>query len=380
MAKSTLVSLFEALTGGEEAGAGAFGFSSAFTLGTGTFPRGILGVCSTGSSTAAGLRGGAGVTAGRAVVVALGGVLGTDASEETWAIASTSSKVMTGASGGIGLAGLRAVFASEVFVHNGRFFVGAGLSSCTGLDSRRVAELVELCAVFCLFAARSTAKSFSFPRSFSWRASYGDLMGTDFPIGPFGVPSSVFSDLWRSCWAFARAVFEDGATCGRATCEGGWKRRGGRRRRALLRLLFEQRRQVGLGDAHRVGHLDHDALVQRQLIALVQLVAVLVVRVAEEVAGLIIDHDPVVEGVELEKAILPLLLLLADVGRVEAAELGDGCGLRGRELRVRCAAEGRRHRCIGRVVFFAQGMGDVARGLHGRGRRPRVPSCMTETR
>lgn len=123
-------------------------------------------------------------------------------------------------------------------------------------------------------------------------------------------------------------------------------------RRGCRGLLLEQRRQVGLGDAYRVGDLDHDALVERQLIALVQLVAVLVVRVAEEVAGVVVDHDAVVEGVELEEAIVPLLLLLAHVGRVEAAELGDGGRLRGGQLgggqlraRVRRAAEGRRHGC-----------------------------------
>src|SRR5690242_14325120 len=137
MAKSTLVSLFEALTAGEDAGAGGLGVSNAFTLGTGTFPRGILGVCSTGFSTAAGLMGGAGVTAGLAVVVTRGGVLGSEASEDTWATASSSSKVRTGTSGGIGLAGLRAVFASDVFAHSDKSLFGAGLSSCTGLDSRR---------------------------------------------------------------------------------------------------------------------------------------------------------------------------------------------------------------------------------------------------
>lgn len=116
------------------------------------------------------------------------------------------------------------------------------------------------------------------------------------------------------------------------------------RRRALLWLLLEQRRQIGLGDSYGIGDLDHDTFVERELIALVQLVAVLVVGVAQEVAGLVVDHDAVVEGVELEVAILPLLLLLAEVGRVEAAELGDGGRLRGGELRVRRAAEGRRHR------------------------------------
>jgi hypothetical protein len=84
MAKSTFVNLFEALTGGDEDGAAILGVSSALTLGTGTFPLGILGVCTTGFPTAAGLTGDADVTAGLAgVSVVLGGVGGIDGSEET---------------------------------------------------------------------------------------------------------------------------------------------------------------------------------------------------------------------------------------------------------------------------------------------------------
>lgn len=167
-AKSTFVNRLAALTGGEDAGAAILGVSSAFTLGTGTLPLGILGVCNAGFFTANGLAGGAGVTAGLSgTLVTEGGVLGIVASEETCEIASSSSKVMTVTPCGIDFVGLRAGFAS-VFSHNGKASLGARLSFCTGLDNRTVANLVELCAVFCLFAALSTAKSFSF--SFSCRA------------------------------------------------------------------------------------------------------------------------------------------------------------------------------------------------------------------
>lgn len=115
----------------------------------------------------------------------------------------------------------------------------------------------------------------------------------------------------------------------RGRLEASWRCTRRRRRGTLPGLLLEQGLEVGLGDSYGIGDLDHDALVESQLVALVQLVAVLVVRVAEEVAGLVVDHDAVVERVELEEAILPLLLLFADVGRVEAAELGDGGCLRG---------------------------------------------------
>lgn len=171
MAKSTFVNRFEALTGGEEGGACTLGVSRAFTLGTGTLPLGILGVCMAGLLATGVLAGGAGVTVGwGAAFVTLGGELGSDMSEEMCAmtlfVSSSGSRLITGAPRGIGFGGIRAFFASELF---GKFFFGAGVSSYTGLDSFRVAELVDLCVVFCLFAARSAAQPFSF--SFSCRAS-----------------------------------------------------------------------------------------------------------------------------------------------------------------------------------------------------------------
>ena len=137
-----------------------------------------------------------------------------------------------------------------------------------------------------------------------------------------------------------------------------------RRRRRLLGLLLEQRRQVGLGRPHGFGDLDHDALVEGELIALVQLVAILIVRVAEEVAPLVVHHDAAVEGVELEVAILPFLLLLADVGRVQATKLCDRCRLRGGQLRMRGAAEGSRHRMCRRALLL--------RDMGGQRRSPSI--------
>lgn len=77
-------------------------------------------------------------------------------------------------------------------------------------------------------------------------------------------------------------------------------------------------------NAHRLRNLDEGAIVQVQLVALMQLVTVFVVGVAEEVAGLVVDHDAIVERVELKKAILPSLLLAADILGEETAELGNG--------------------------------------------------------
>lgn len=121
---------------------------------------------------------------------------GSDGGEDEGSGMSLSSKWMTEAPCGIGRAG-RVGFARGAFAGTDTetLFFGTGLSSGTELDNRRLAVLVEVWFVFCLFAARSTAKSFSFSRSFSRRASYGDTIGTDLPMGPFGVPSSVFNDL-----------------------------------------------------------------------------------------------------------------------------------------------------------------------------------------
>jgi hypothetical protein len=110
---------------------------------------------------------GAGVTAGLDIALGRGGgVPGSDGGEDGGSVTSLSSKWMTEAPCGIGRAG-RVGFARGAFAGTETIFFGTGLSSGTGLDTRRVAELVELCVIFCLFAARSTAKSFSFSRSFS---------------------------------------------------------------------------------------------------------------------------------------------------------------------------------------------------------------------
>jgi hypothetical protein len=139
MAKSTLLNRFEALTGGEEGGGGCLGVSKAFTLGTGTFPRGIfgLGVCTAG----------AGVTGTMGVGPSpTGGVLGSVTSEDACALISDSqSRLMMVAPRGIGLGGFPVAGSVD-----GRVF-----SVPTCLD------FTGLCIVFCRFASLSTAHSFS---------------------------------------------------------------------------------------------------------------------------------------------------------------------------------------------------------------------------
>lgn len=130
----------------------------------------------------------------------------------------------------------------------------------------------------------------------------------------------------------------------------------------LFRLFPKEERQIGLRDAHGLGDLNHDALVEVELIALVKLVGVFVVGVAEEVARLVVHHDAVVEGVEFEIAILPPLLLASDIVGEETAVLGDGRRvLRGGDGGgVRCTSNRGRHhvrRWRRRVVWAAQDMG-----------------------
>jgi len=127
-----------------------------------------------------------------------------------------------------------------------------------------------------------------------------------------------------------------------------------------------------MGYAHGLGDLDERAIVEVEFIPLLQLVAVLVVCIAEEVPCLVVDHDPVVEGVELEIAILPSLLLSLDVLCKEAAKLGNrraglggGNGGDGRGV-LRGAQRGRHHVDI-RERRVVVGVGDMEAGRGGVG-------------
>jgi hypothetical protein len=123
---------------------------------------------------------------------------------------------------------------------------------------------------------------------------------------------------------------------------GGWSLEGpqwsGRRRAGggfhgwFLRLL-QQGRQVGLCDAHGLCNLDQDALIEAELVAFLQLIALLPVGVAYVVPRLVAHHDAAVEAVEFEVAILPPLLLPSDVVCEEASEFCHWSGLRCREGR-----------------------------------------------
>jgi hypothetical protein len=148
-------------------------------------------------------------------------------------------------------------------------------------------------------------------------------------------------------------------------------RGGGSGRGRFSRLLFEELRQICMRDAHSLRDLHQSAIVQGKLVSLLQLVAVFVVRISQEVARLVIHHDPAIEGVELEKSILPPLLLSSDILREETSEFGHRRGiLRGGDggdvrsmLRV---SERSRHRVDTRLVRVAFEVGDMEAGLRRR--------------
>jgi len=200
-AKSTFAMRLEALTGGDEFGAGRFGISTGFGFGSRILARGGgfgvsagTGFCSTlDIITGAKVTGGAGRLALASTTLA--GVLGSVTSEsKTGKWSDSDEMVMALDTGGMRACGLRVVLASAVFAHSGMFLAGGESSPSTGLDAL---QPPGRWATFCLFGDRSSALSFSF--SFSFLSSYGDLIGRAFPAGPFGVPSKVLSDLWRSC-------------------------------------------------------------------------------------------------------------------------------------------------------------------------------------
>jgi hypothetical protein len=193
-ARSIFVMRLEALTGGDELGAGRFGVSAGFGFGSRILARGGFGA-STRAGSCSTLDGitGEEVTFGLGLAsVALAGELGsvTSSDVKTGMWSDSDEMVMALDTGGMRACGLRLFLASAVFAHSGVFLAGGDSSPSTGLEAlhspgRR--------ATFCLFGDRPSASSFSF--SFSFLASYGDFMGCALPTGPFGVPSRVLSDL-----------------------------------------------------------------------------------------------------------------------------------------------------------------------------------------
>jgi hypothetical protein len=96
--------------------------------------------------------------------------------------------------------------------------------------------------------------------------------------------------------------------------------------------LFELS-QVRLRPAHALGNLYKNCIfLQRHFVSLLQILALFPVHVADEVAWYIIYHDTLIERVKSKEAILPALLLAANVVRVEAVEFKDwSCVLAGRD-------------------------------------------------
>lgn len=82
--------------------------------------------------------------------------------------------------------------------------------------------------------------------------------------------------------------------------------------------------QVLLYGAERFLDLDEEG-VELELVAFSDGILAAPVHVSDEVLGLVVDHDALVEGVEAEEAVLPSLALLTLVVREETLELIDCC-------------------------------------------------------
>jgi hypothetical protein len=66
-------------------------------------------------------------------------------------------------------------------------------------------------------------------------------------------------------------------------------------------------------DAHGLGDLYQSTIVQVQFVSLVQLIAVFVIGISEEVARLVVYHNPAIEGMEFQVAILPSFLFPSNI-------------------------------------------------------------------
>lgn len=131
----------DALTGGDDFGAGCLGVSTGFFLGNRILGRGAFGVSgSSGTVTCsantldeiagAGIQGGVGTT-----FTAFAGVLGSVTSDETTAGSGSEEMVIALAGREMAAWGTRAVLASAVLAHNGTRLSGEDSSPWIGLEA-----------------------------------------------------------------------------------------------------------------------------------------------------------------------------------------------------------------------------------------------------
>lgn len=140
-AKSILVKRFEALTGGEEVGAGRWGVSAVFFFGSRTFAGGGLGF-GTGTGTdfasPSGREKAVDVESGRGVMgsIARAGVLGKVTPDEMGGGGSDSKEIVTVFEGcALNPPEVWRAVAFAVLAHKGGGLIGDGSSICTGLEA-----------------------------------------------------------------------------------------------------------------------------------------------------------------------------------------------------------------------------------------------------
>jgi hypothetical protein len=99
----------------------------------------------------------------------------------------------------------------------------------------------------------------------------------------------------------------------------------------LVRSLFlalPQPSKIGFGDTNTISNLHDDTiLLQCHLVAVLERSNFFPVRISDEIARHIVDHDTLVECMKAEEAVLPSLLLPADIMSIEAVEFKYWCGV-----------------------------------------------------
>lgn len=119
-------------------------------------------------------------------------------------------------------------------------------------------------------------------------------------------------------------------------------------------------------DAHSLRYLHHDAAIEVEFLPLSKLMVLFPVSVANSISRLVIYHDPAIEGVKFEVAILPSFLLSLEVVRVKTFEFSDRrCLRRGECGGVRRTSKRSCHRVRGRLWRVICALVGVKRVVEG---------------
>ena len=98
----------------------------------------------------------------------------------------------------------------------------------------------------------------------------------------------------------------------------------------LLGPLVNQFGQILIPSASALANLsDNAAPLKLQLVTVTEIVILAPVVIADEISSLVIDHNPSIESMVLEPAILPSLLFSSEIMGKQTGEVQDGRTSRG---------------------------------------------------